>query len=121
MGSKFMWAARRRCKSFALNLSGANKFSIFSSFSSSFSGFFPEKGRGWVRGKQKDFAAKANGFLVSCYYFIWPEPCDSDNCNFSRAIATDRAGSPGNERNAPKGLGLGLEQGRIGAGPVGGA
>lgn len=37
-------------------------------------------------GKQKDFAAKANGFLVSCYYFIWPEPGDSDNCNFSRAI-----------------------------------
>lgn len=25
------------------------------------------------RTKQKDFAAKAYGFLVSCYYFIWPQ------------------------------------------------
>lgn len=28
MGSKFMGVARRRCKTFALNLSGANNFSI---------------------------------------------------------------------------------------------
>lgn len=41
--------------------------------------------------KQKDFAAKAYGFLVSCYYFIWPQtgfesqrpsPSPSRTCNF---------------------------------------
>lgn len=89
---EFMWVARRRCKTFALNLSGANLFSILFIFffASSFwvQLFYARLGEEWGGGlgKQKDFAAKANGFLVSCYYFIWPEPGDSDNCNFSRAI-----------------------------------
>jgi len=38
-GPEFMWVARRRCKTFALNSSGANIFSIYILFfPSSFSG-----------------------------------------------------------------------------------
>lgn len=95
-GTKFMWAARRRSRrrqNFCIEFERAKQFRFFLAFifflffiypfsnsaqpSATPPTFFSVsvfiRGRGEGRTKQKDFAAKAYGFLVSCYYFIWPQ------------------------------------------------
>lgn len=97
-------------KTFALNLSGPNNFGFFVSiFFVSFFLYTPLvtlpptpipptffvvsvfiRRRGG-RTKQKDFAAKAYGFLVSCYYFIWPQ----SELESESAFASTSQSSPG--------------------------
>lgn len=57
------------------------------------------------RTKQKDFAAKAYGFLVSCYYFIWPQSefeADSESAFVSASPSESGAGFSSGSGSEPE-------------------
>lgn len=61
------------------------------------------------RTKQKDFAAKAYGFLVSCYYFIWPQSEFESESAFVSASHIESGTGRGSGAGFSSGSGSGSE------------